>query len=491
MEKMENFFKREDFSTTVLLLKFSSLRSINKGALKPCSSIFSLQNSYEIEVVGCTFQTLCSEGCKKGGAMSFELKGGDGQLKMRNVGVTNSICSSSEGCGGGIYLTCATDNNDRYSFSEISVGGNMAHQGRDMFIVANDLRNAFFGVDEVNFSEGIFLDKLLFEHTDNSIYVSSRGRDIHRSTSSAVPSSPGSSSSSCSSDEPSSDKCTINVGKAIQSFSEPSEAVLTNKLMLTFTSINFCLPSSFETQQKELLFTETGTATLNKCSFAMQTAEEGIAFVLFHVSSGTLSIEESKMAELSFATSAIRLSAPAAHFVASAFSVDVLSFADGSFISVGDAEEKRDEESVISKNGKETKAGKEASEIRLENLQWHLIRSTSAKASIISYESALSVELTMDNSTFSDCNSESQLGGAFCVWMKEKAGGLADSWANEGSEKANELSFVTCARSTSEGRGGAIVLKCMDNPEHSNVSFSRIMKGLPITFRQVRLQKQS
>ncbi|KAH7819155.1 uncharacterized protein MONOS_3277 [Monocercomonoides exilis] len=164
----------------------------------------------------------------------------------------------------------------------------------------------------------------------------------------------------------------------------------------------------------------------------MQTTEEGIAFVLFHVSSGTLSIEESKMVELSFATSAIRLAAPAAHFVASAFSVDVLNFADGLFIFVGDAEEKGDEESVLSGNGKEKKASKEASEIKLENLQWHLIRGTNAKASIISYESALSVELTMDNSTFSDCNSESQLGGAFCVWMKESSDCSTCCWENEG-----------------------------------------------------------
>ncbi|KAH7818028.1 uncharacterized protein MONOS_15699 [Monocercomonoides exilis] len=391
--------------------------------------------------------------------------------------------------------------------------------------------NAFFGADKVNFTEGISLDKLLFEHTDTYVVVSSSGRDIHgcgsekepclsfwegmrhfregiqfreikintsaaisdewdlsnSSISPAVPSSPSySSSSSSSSDEPSSDECTINVGKAIQSLSEPSEAVLTNKLMLIFTSINFCLPSSFETSQKELLFTETGTATLSKCSFAMQTAEEGIAFVLFHVSSGTLSIEESKMAELSFATSAIRLAAPAAHFVASAFSVDVLNFADGSFISVGDAEEKGDEESILSGNGKETKVSKEASEIRLENLQWHLIHSTNAKSSIISYESALSVELTMDNSTFSDCNSESQLGGAFCVWMKEKACGLADSWANEGSVLANLSSFVTCACSTSEGRGGAIALNCMDDPEDLDAQSSKKAKALPIKFRLIR-----
>ncbi|KAH7822169.1 uncharacterized protein MONOS_4017 [Monocercomonoides exilis] len=363
------------------------------------------------------FQTLGSEGCKKGGVMSFELKGADGQLKMSNVEVTNSICCSSEGFGGGINLTWA---------------------------------------DYVNFTEGISLDKLRFQYASNSVIIFLDRRDIigcgsewipyqsfiegmrnfreriqfreikintsaaiseewdlsNRSISPAVPSSPGYSSSS-SSYEPSSDECTIDVGKAIQSLSEPSEAVLTSKLMLTFTSINFCLTSSFETPQKELLFTETGTAPLCKCSFATQTAKECIAFVLLHVSSRTLSIEESKMAELSFATSVIRLAAPAAHFVASAFSVDVLNFADGSFISLGDAEVKGIEESSLSGSGKETKASKEASEIRLENLQWHLIRSTNAKASIISYESALSVELTMDNSTFSDCNSESQLGGVF------------------------------------------------------------------------------
>ncbi|KAH7819136.1 uncharacterized protein MONOS_3296 [Monocercomonoides exilis] len=161
--------------------------------------------------------------------------------------------------------------------------------------------------------------------------------------------------------------------------------------MLTFTSVNFCLPSSFETSQKELLFTEIGTVSLNKRSFAVQTADKGIDFVLFHVSSGTLSIEESKMAELSSATSTIRLAAPAAHFVASAFSVDVLNFAGESFFSVGNAEEKENEESVLSGNGKKAKAGKEASEIRLENLQWHLIRSTNARASVISYESVLCV----------------------------------------------------------------------------------------------------
>ncbi|KAH7818383.1 uncharacterized protein MONOS_8090 [Monocercomonoides exilis] len=91
-----------------------------------------------MEVVGCTFQTLGSEGCKKGGAMSFELKWAVVQLKKMNVGVENSICSSSEGCGGGINLTCATDNNDRHSFSEIRVGGNTVYHGKDMFIVVND-----------------------------------------------------------------------------------------------------------------------------------------------------------------------------------------------------------------------------------------------------------------------------------------------------------------------------------------------------------------
>ncbi|KAH7828708.1 uncharacterized protein MONOS_16330 [Monocercomonoides exilis] len=214
----------------------------------------------------------------------------------------------------------------------------------------------------------------------------------------------------------------------------------------------------------------------------MQTAEKGIAFVLFHVSSGTLSIEESKMAELSFATSAIQLASPVAHFVASMFSVDVLNFADGSFISVGDAEEKGNDESILSGNGKEMKE----SEIRLKNLQWHLIRSTNAKASIISYESALSVVLTMDNSTFSDCKSEYQLGGAFCVWMKEKAGGLTDSWANEGSLLANLSSFVTGVCLTSEGKGGTIALSCLDDPEDSDAQSAKKAKALPIKFRLIR-----
>ncbi|KAH7821698.1 uncharacterized protein MONOS_2695 [Monocercomonoides exilis] len=319
--------------------------------------MFTLQNRYETEVVKCTFQTLVSEGCKKGGAISFELKGADGQLKMSNEGVTDSICSSSEGCGVGIYLTYLTDNNDRYSLEEIIVGRNRVHLGRDVFIAVNYLKN-----------EGISLDKLLFEHTDTSVVVSSSGRDIrgcgsetepyewdlsNSSISPAVPSSPGHSSSSSSSDEPSSDECTINVGKAIQSLSEPSEAVLTNKLMLTFTSINFCLPSSFETAQKELLFTETGTATLNKCSFAMQTAEEGIAFVLFHVSSGTLSIEESKMAELSFAASAIRLAAPAEHFVTSVFYVRMKEKADGGgAIALNCLDDPEDSDAQSSENAK-------------------------------------------------------------------------------------------------------------------------------------------
>eukprot|EP00770_Monocercomonoides_exilis_P015498 MONOS_15448.1-p1 / transcript=MONOS_15448.1 / gene=MONOS_15448 / organism=Monocercomonoides_exilis_PA203 / gene_product=unspecified product / transcript_product=unspecified product / location=Mono_scaffold01235:4641-7791(-) / protein_length=1004 / sequence_SO=supercontig / SO=protein_coding / is_pseudo=false len=458
-------------------------------------SFGSVQLETHLSIVNCSLDDLTSALSVEGGGMRIEL-GTEGSFCLKGENseqfssVSHCTCSTFVGKGGFLYLSCC-NSIDGFSLSDLVFSGNEAFVGKNVFILSSDLnasvvierlmfdwtewknKNAFFGADDVNFTEGISLDKLLFEHTDTSVVVSSSGRDIHgcgterepclsfwegmrhfregiqfreikintsaaisdewdlsnSSISPAVSSSPGYSSFS-SSDEPSSDKCTINVGNAIQSLSEPSEAVLTNKLILTFTSINFCLPSSFETPQKELLFTETGTATLNKCSFAMQTAEEGIAFVLFHVSSKTLSIEESKMAELSFATSAIRLAAPGAHFVASAFSVDVLNFADGSFISVSDAEEKGDEESVLSGNGKELIA----SEIRLENLQWHLIRSTNAKASIISYESALCVALEMDNSTFSDCNSESQLEGAFCVWMKEKASGLADSWANEGKD---------------------------------------------------------
>ncbi|KAH7815730.1 uncharacterized protein MONOS_85 [Monocercomonoides exilis] len=92
----------------------------------------------------------------------------------------------------------------------------------------------------------------------------------------------------------------------------------------------------------------------------------------------------------------------------------------------------------------------------------------------------------MDNSIFSDCNSESQLGGAFRVWMKEKEGGLADSWANEGCMQVNISTFEGCACSTTEGKGGAIALNCLDNPDNSNVTSSSIVKGLPISFRQVR-----
>ncbi|KAH7826941.1 uncharacterized protein MONOS_5890 [Monocercomonoides exilis] len=94
-----------------------------------------------------------------------------------------------------------------------------------------------------HFREGIQFREIKI---NTSATISDEWDLSNSSISPAVPSSPGYSSSS-SSDEPSSDECTINVGKAIQSLSEPSEAVLTNKLMLTFTSINFCLPSSFET----------------------------------------------------------------------------------------------------------------------------------------------------------------------------------------------------------------------------------------------------
>ncbi|KAH7821214.1 uncharacterized protein MONOS_12864 [Monocercomonoides exilis] len=420
-------------------------------------SFGSVQLETHLSIVNCSLDDLTSVLSMEGGGMKIEL-GTEGSFCLKGENseqlssVSHCTCSTFVGKGGFLYLSCC-NSIEGFSLSDLVFSENEAFVGRNVFILSSDLNasvvierlmfdwtewkrtNAFFGSDEVNFTEGIFLDKLLFEHTDTSVVVSSSGRDIHgcgsekepclsiwegmrhfregvqfreikintsaaisdewdlsnSSISPAVPSSPGYSSSFSFSDEPSSDECTINVGKAIQSLSEPSEAVLTNKLMLTFTSINFCLPSSFETSQKELLFTEIGTTTLCKCSFAMQTAEEGIAFVLFHVSSGTLSIAESKMAGLSFATTAIRLAAHAAHFVVSAFSVDVLNFADGLFISVGDAEEKGNEESVLSRNGKETKAGKEASEIRLENLQWHLIRSSNAKASIISYENSLSV----------------------------------------------------------------------------------------------------
>ncbi|KAH7819154.1 uncharacterized protein MONOS_3278 [Monocercomonoides exilis] len=73
---------------------------------------------------------------------------------------------------------------------------NEAFVGRNMYILSSDLNSsvvierlmfdwtewknttAFFGADGVNFTEGISLDKLLFEHTDTSVVVLPSGRDI-------------------------------------------------------------------------------------------------------------------------------------------------------------------------------------------------------------------------------------------------------------------------------------------------------------------------
>ncbi|KAH7818399.1 uncharacterized protein MONOS_10887 [Monocercomonoides exilis] len=234
----------------------------------------------------CTFQVLGSEGCKKGGAMPFELKWTNGQLKMSNVEVTNSICSSSEGCGGGIYLTRATDNNDRYSFSEISVGGNKAHQGRDMFIVANDLRNgvnselfafatqfedktnALVGFDRSYFNEAV--DLMIFVKESSAdvplrvIAVKSNGtieNDISLNSVNVV----------SSGRENSGINISINVQFACGSVVSSTDA-------FSFSSIDFHIPSVFaiETPKYASLFsssTEKGNIKFSLCSFILTSSE--------------------------------------------------------------------------------------------------------------------------------------------------------------------------------------------------------------------------
>ncbi|KAH7821293.1 uncharacterized protein MONOS_11598 [Monocercomonoides exilis] len=280
----------QESQPTEISFKNCEFKSLHVSEYDEQPSFGSVQLETHLSIVNCSLDDLTSALSVEGRGMRIELgREGSFCLKGENSeqlsSVSHCICSTFVGKGGFLYLSCC-NSIDGFSLSDLVFSENEAYVGRNMFILSSDLNSADV------------IERLIASISDEWDLSNS-------SISPAVPSSPGYSSSSSSSDEPSSDECTINVGKAIQSLSEPSEAVLTNKLVLTFTSINFCLPSSFETSQKELLFTETGTATLNKCSFAMQTAEEGIAFVLFHVSSGTLSIEESKMAELSFATSAI------------------------------------------------------------------------------------------------------------------------------------------------------------------------------------------
>ncbi|KAH7825892.1 uncharacterized protein MONOS_17434 [Monocercomonoides exilis] len=149
--------------------------------------MFTLWSSFEIDVVGCTLQKLDTEGCKKGGSMSFEKKAEVGQLKMRNEGATNRK--------GGFLHQSYRNSIDAFSLTDLVYSDNEVYDGNNMFTPSSDLNdsvvierltfdwtewkspNAFFGADEENEGSIDLVPFIVFKKSERIFVSGEKGKN--------------------------------------------------------------------------------------------------------------------------------------------------------------------------------------------------------------------------------------------------------------------------------------------------------------------------
>ncbi|KAH7831812.1 uncharacterized protein MONOS_1961 [Monocercomonoides exilis] len=133
----------------------------------PCVVESVCGGSVKVVVNESTFESCKAGESKKGGVVEFRLNEG-GEFRMKGGKIVQSSCSITQGRGGGVYLGTELGGDLNFVFEKVSLSGNNAFVGRDIFVeCANisrqinesqfkmDLRqevyiqgNAIYGVDK-------------------------------------------------------------------------------------------------------------------------------------------------------------------------------------------------------------------------------------------------------------------------------------------------------------------------------------------------------
>ncbi|KAH7831879.1 uncharacterized protein MONOS_1266p1 [Monocercomonoides exilis] len=133
----------------------------------PCVVERVCGGSVKVVVNESTFESCKAGESKKGGVVEFQLNEG-GEFRMKGGKIVQSSCSITQGRGGGVYLGTELGGDLNFVFERMSLSGNNAFVGRDIFVECvnisrqinesqfkMDLRqevyiqgNAIFGVDK-------------------------------------------------------------------------------------------------------------------------------------------------------------------------------------------------------------------------------------------------------------------------------------------------------------------------------------------------------
>ncbi|KAH7827408.1 uncharacterized protein MONOS_10120 [Monocercomonoides exilis] len=169
---------------------FSSVNVEGTDASLICSAYTC---GVKVDIESSALEECCAGGSTKGGAILFTLNE-EGSLKLKNASARQCGCSSSEGKGGGVYLSTGLKGELKFEFDDVTFRRNTAKIGNDVFIECHriesqinetqfnlDFRdeeyiiyNAIFGMDEVDHKKAFDLMSLIVKYQSDTIAVSSK-----------------------------------------------------------------------------------------------------------------------------------------------------------------------------------------------------------------------------------------------------------------------------------------------------------------------------
>ncbi|KAH7831690.1 uncharacterized protein MONOS_7911 [Monocercomonoides exilis] len=99
----------------------------------PCVVESVCGGSVKVVVNESTFESCKAGESKKGGVVEFRLNEG-GEFRMKGGKIVQSSCSITQGRGGGVYLGTELGGDLNFVFEKVSLSGNNAFVGRDIFV---------------------------------------------------------------------------------------------------------------------------------------------------------------------------------------------------------------------------------------------------------------------------------------------------------------------------------------------------------------------
>eukprot|EP00770_Monocercomonoides_exilis_P013310 MONOS_13257.1-p1 / transcript=MONOS_13257.1 / gene=MONOS_13257 / organism=Monocercomonoides_exilis_PA203 / gene_product=unspecified product / transcript_product=unspecified product / location=Mono_scaffold00799:3-6529(-) / protein_length=2155 / sequence_SO=supercontig / SO=protein_coding / is_pseudo=false len=252
------------------------------------------------------------------------------------------------------------------------------------------------------------------------------------------------------------------------------ECMIHSTIHLSFEVLSFHIPTAFA-HHRTFIRSSTSSSHLEMkhCSFTPQSASEPVSFILLSVSEGNLLIDNCSLSSFSTTHPFLLVSLPSQSITLSNITISNVSISLCSLVSF----ERTPSHLPVNPSAHNEVSDKHCCSLQIQSSSFSNNTCSGDSATILCFGLFDAMESVVEKCTFSRCTSEtSERGGALMLCVK----------SGESLVEVKQCSFTLCQCSTVTGRGGGMMLDCVDPSSPSPAPAPDGSSFLPLKISEIR-----